>query len=108
MYEPSQEFLTTHVAGFAHWSGFEVMDKLVPGAKLRLVAEPDNPYDPNAVAVYKGKTKIGYVPRVHNAALALLLHYGHGRVFRCCVVSVDPTVHPERMVHMRISVRDAR
>ena len=74
MYEPSREFLSFHVAGFSHWYGYEVMHKLHPGTKLRMVPEPDNPYDPNAVALYKGKTKIGFVPRCLNAELAQLLH----------------------------------
>ena len=108
MYEPSREFLSMHVAGFSHWYGDEVMHKLRPGAKLRMVAEPDNPYDPNAIALYKGKTKIGYVPRDRNSALAQLLHFGHGQVFECRVTRVDPTAHPERMVFARVLVRDAR
>ena len=107
-YEPSREFLSFHVAGFSHWYGYEVMHKLVPGAKLRLVPEPDNPYDPCAVALYKGKTKIGFVPRDRNAELAQLLHFGHGKIFECRVTAVDPHAHLERMVHARILVRDAR
>lgn len=30
---------------------------------LRLVPEPTNLHDPNAIGVYKGETLIGYVPR---------------------------------------------
>ena len=108
MYEQSREFLNINVAGFSHWYGYKVMHKLVPGAKLRLVPEPDNPYDPNAVALYKGKTKIGFVPRVCNAELAQLLHFGHGDIFECRVTSVDPTAHPEHQIHAKVLVKDAR
>ena len=107
-YEPSREFLSFHVAGFSHWYGHEVMHKLVPGTKLRLVPEPDNPYDPCAVALYKGKTKIGFVPRACNADLAKLLHFGHGKIFECRVTQVDPTAHLEHMVHAKVLVRDMR
>lgn len=34
--------------------------------ELRLMPEPDNQFDPNAIAVYKGDIKIGYIPRREN------------------------------------------
>ena len=108
MYEPSREFLSFHVAGFSHWYGYEVMHKLQPGAKLHMVPEPDNPYDPCAVALYKGKTKIGFVPRACNSTLAQLLHFGHKKAFECRVTAVDPTARLERMVSARVLVKDAR
>jgi hypothetical protein len=37
--------------------------RLRPGDRLRLVREPDNPHDPDAVAVYSGTMHIGYIPR---------------------------------------------
>lgn len=44
---------------------------------LRLAREPANPHDKRAVAVYAGACKIGYLPRVENAAAAHLLDSGH-------------------------------
>ena len=108
MYEPTREFLSFHVAGFSHWYGDEVLRKLKPGTKLHLVPEPDNPYDPNAVALYKGKTKIGFVPRDRNATLAQLLHFGYGKIFTCRVSHVVRDAHPERMAFARVLVKDAR
>jgi len=35
---------------------------LVPGDLLTLKREPENKFDPNAIAVYKGALHIGYVP----------------------------------------------
>lgn len=49
---------------------------LAVGERLRLVAEPENPYDANAVAVWRGPVKLGYVPRAANAPLARLLAGG--------------------------------
>jgi hypothetical protein len=40
--------------------------RLRPGVELTLVREPNNPYDPSAVAVRWGGVKIGYLP---NAAM---------------------------------------
>ncbi len=49
---------------------------LAVGERLRLVAEPENPYDDKAVAVWRGAVKLGYVPRAANAPLARLLADG--------------------------------
>ena len=108
MYEMSREYLSCHVAGFGHWYGALVTNKLRPGKKLVLKSEPDNPYDPNAVSVWCGSTKIGFVPRACNADLAKLLHFGHGRIFECRVTQVDPTAHLEHMVHAKVLIRDLR
>jgi hypothetical protein len=47
-----------------------VLTRLRPGDRLRLVREPDNPHDPNAVAVYSGTMHIGYIPRGINRDVA--------------------------------------
>ncbi|MDO4539071.1 MAG: HIRAN domain-containing protein, partial [Coriobacteriales bacterium] len=75
------------------WYGLEVTDELKPGKRLKLVAEPDNPYDPKAVAVLCGKSKIGYVPAAYNAMLAQFLHFGYGDFFEARVQSVRMMVY---------------
>lgn len=40
--------------------------KVARGDRLTLKLEPDNKYDPKAIAIYKGEHHIGYVPRSHN------------------------------------------
>jgi hypothetical protein len=47
-----------------------VLTRLRPGDRLRLVREPNNPHDPNAVAVYSGTMHIGYIPRGINRDVA--------------------------------------
>lgn len=108
MYEMSREYLSCHVAGFSHWYGVQVMHKLRPGKKLKLQGEPDNPYDPNAIAVYCGKTKIGFVPMAMNAELSKLLYFGYGKLFEARVSSTDWTQHPEAQVRMTVFVKDGR
>ena len=50
--------------------------ELAVGERLALVAEPENPHDGNAVAVWRGNVKLGYVPRAANPPLARLLAQG--------------------------------
>ena len=78
-----------NVAGMHYWDGATVLDKLKPGKKLRLVAEPRNRHDPNAVAIYRKDVKIGYVPRANNAMIAQLLRFGHHDVVECRILKVD-------------------
>lgn len=47
-------------------SAWEILKTLSRGDILSLVAEPDNPYDSNAIAVYYEDVKLGHVPREVN------------------------------------------
>jgi hypothetical protein len=53
-----------------------IVGALPRGSRLRLEREPDNAFDPNAIAVYYGDTHLGYVPRVHATELAPALDAG--------------------------------
>jgi hypothetical protein len=58
------ELLITHVAGAIHRPAALGSDAAAPGRPLTLRAEPDNPHDPNAVAVLLASGEaVGYVPR---------------------------------------------
>jgi len=61
------------LAGFQYHNGPAVWDRLQPGDPLGLVREPENAYDRRAVAVYWRGSKLGYLPRVENAAVAQML-----------------------------------
>ncbi|GAA1818928.1 hypothetical protein GCM10009812_09410 [Nocardioides marinus] len=52
--------------------------RFTPGTAVRLVREPNNPHDPNAISVWAegAKAKAGYVPGTRAKALARLLDGG--------------------------------
>lgn len=55
----------------------EIAEWLETGANLRLQREPENKFDPSAIAVYDAQNNIlGYVPRAKNEVLARLLEAG--------------------------------
>jgi hypothetical protein len=64
------------IAGGWHHGLYERIGDVVGGAALRVEREPDNPYDSSAVAIWLDRTKLGYVPRCANAAVARLLDAG--------------------------------
>ena len=53
------------VAGAQHRPDALADKRFAPGAQIVLRAEPNNPYDPNAVAVWdvSGKVHVGSCPR---------------------------------------------
>jgi HIRAN domain. len=107
-FEPSREFLSCNVAGFGHWDGVLIFDKLEPGTHLRLEAEPDNPYDARAIALYYKDTKIGFIPRDMNLELSPLLFFGHEDIFDTVITQVRREADPEHQVRVMVRIRDAR
>jgi hypothetical protein len=108
MYTPSRSYLNTHVAGFTYWDGLDVLGELRLGSELSLMAEPENPYDPQAVAIYYRDRKLGYVPTAKNSELAQLVFFGHASLFETRINRLSLEEHPERQVGITIKLRDVR
>ena len=66
-----------------------VWSSLAVGQQLTRVREPLNEYDPDAVAVYRGKDKLGYVPRAENSVVARMLDRGESVEAGICSLRVD-------------------
>ena len=86
MYEPSRNIISFFISGFQHYDGALVVRKMNPGDVLALEAQPDNPYDHDAVAIKRKDVMLGYVPAKDNALLSLMIHYGHADAFECRVL----------------------
>ena len=108
MYEPSTQISTFCIAGFSHYDGFKVFDQLKIGTKLSLELEPDNPYDPKAVAIRLEGIKLGFVPAKLNSSIYQLMFFGYGDILECFVTQVDPETHPESQVRVTVNLVDAR
>ena len=108
MYEPSRQIMSFNIAGFQYWDGALLIGALKPGVALELVAEPDNPHDPEAVALYYQSKKLGYVPSDLNATLSVMCFYGHASAFEARILQVDHRVAPWKQVRVGIFVTDAR
>lgn len=64
------------LAGYQYHAAAAVWDQLKVGDTLRLVREPDNPHDRNAVKVEWQGQQLGYLPRMENQAVAAELDRG--------------------------------
>lgn len=72
------ELQRSPVAGFQYHQGEAVWANLQVGESVSLVREPDNAFDPRAVRIDWQGHKLGYVPRIDNAAVSHLLDHGQG------------------------------
>jgi hypothetical protein len=90
--EPDEtvEILRCEIAGTGHHCDDTTGYRLAKQPVLALVREPENPHDPDAIAVHLGTRKVGYIPRRHNAVLARLLDAG-----KCVRARVEQVMDPE-------------
>ena len=90
------------LAGFRYHAAEEVWHELRVGDPLRLEREPDNPHDPNAIAVTWRGRKLGYVPRRDNAALAWGLD--RGAPLQARISRLAPHPNPARRIEFEVFV----
>lgn len=64
--------------GTGHYAAAVKAGRFTPGSPVRLVREPENEYDPNAIAVYaeSGRRVAGYVPKGQAKRLARMIDAG--------------------------------
>ena len=70
------ELQRSPVAGFQYHQAEAIWPLLMVGTSLGLVREPENPHDPRAVRIDWQGQKLGYMPRIDNAAASQLLDRG--------------------------------
>ena len=107
MYKPENHVSTFFIAGFQHHDGAKVLSKLKPGKKLTLEAQPDNPYDPCAVAIKRKGVMLGFVPAQKNGLPSVLLNNGHDNVLECRILQVDKHAAPWEQVRVGLYITDA-
>ncbi|HDP54591.1 MAG TPA: DNA-binding protein [Bacteroidetes bacterium] len=98
------------IAGFTYYDGALAFSKLRVGTRLKLVAEPKNQFDKNAVVLYLKKYKLGYIPRAHNREISKVLNAGYP-IFSAYVQMVNPQKNPEEQVQVIVFIeknRDAK
>jgi len=101
-----RHFADFHIAGFTYYNGSDVFENLKIGTSLSLKAEPENPYDPDAVAIYYHDIKIGFVPKAENTLIRKFLNLGYTDLFEVKINQVSPESHPEKQVRVVVRIKD--
>jgi hypothetical protein len=65
----------------------EVESMLVPETVLRMIRDPKNKYDHNAIGIWYDDTRIGWVPRKLNLIISRLMDAG--KAFFCRIESIE-------------------
>lgn len=94
--------LEAMIAGWQYHQGDQIWHLLKSGAPLTLVREPRNPHDEMAIAVYAGRVKLGYVPRIHNTVIAGLID--QNVPIKARVLEKHKTPHPWEKMVIRITM----
>lgn len=92
--------MVTFITGFQHYDGPEAEPLLETGMPLQLNREPHNRFDKNAIEVWSGDAKLGYVPRSDNKTMARLMD--KGTEIQAVVLELDPSAFPFGSVKMEV------
>jgi len=103
-----RHFSTFHIAGFTYYNGVDVFENLKIGEELSLKAEPENRYDPNAVAIYYKEEKLGFVPKDENELLSKFLNLGYIDLFEVKINQVSIEAHPEKQIRVVVRIKEQR
>jgi hypothetical protein len=98
------DYVYFDIAGFAYYDGVNIFNELEVGDKLLLVAEPDNEFDPFAVAVYYRGCKLGYIPRDKNERVSELLMAGNGDLLIIEITKISPETQSNQQISISVVV----
>lgn len=102
----TEHVLTCFVRGLVYCDLDLTKLKLKRGDQLTLVPEPNNEHDSEAIAIYHGKTKLGYIPRDQTGEVHDLVNtYNSEVAFRCVVKQFAPSNATHRMILVDITAR---
>lgn len=91
------------VVGFQYHDGEAVREWLRVGQPLQLRREPENARDSRVVRVEWNGRKLGYLPRVENAAVSQMLDRGEPLVAR--ITSLYDSSHPWHRIGLDVTLR---
>lgn len=91
------------LAGFQYHHGEALWPQLAVGQTLQLVREPDNRFDDRAVRVDWQGHKLGYLPRLDNAAVSQLMD--RGETLEAAIVGLENSSNPWDRVKVEVRWR---
>jgi HIRAN domain-containing protein len=97
-------------AGISHHPSVAQDPAFAPGRYLQLRLEPDNPVDPNAVAIWDAESRlqIGYVPSEYAPEIAQRLRAGEQPYALCLMEFVGTASGDRRGIRLLIAPRAFR
>ncbi|MDR1594270.1 MAG: HIRAN domain-containing protein [Prevotellaceae bacterium] len=103
-----KHLLNCDIAGFTYYEGPVVFKQLEVGTAVQLVAEQENRHDPNAIAVYFGKHKLGFIPRNDNKTLSIFFEQGYSDIFVAYINRITPDEYPENQIGIVVYLKEKK
>lgn len=91
---------TSPIAGFQYHQGETLWTQLTINQPLRLVREANNKYDNRAVLVEWQGRKLGYLPKLDNAAVSQLLD--RGEKLEAVIAKLQESSNPWERVEVEV------
>ena len=91
---------TFYIAGVKFHQAKSCVDKIKKDDFLKLVPEPDNKYDPNAIIISYSDTVLGYVPMKFSAEVSAFMEIADNPT--CTVVEINPTAPTYEQLKVKI------
>ena len=98
-----EHFTNFCIAGFTYYDGVLAFNQLKIGQEVKLVAEPNNKFDKNAVAIFIDNNMLGYIPRSCNREVSKVLNAGYN-IFSAYIQAVAPEDSPEEQVRVVVFI----
>jgi len=103
-----RHFSNFHIAGFTYYDAVDVFDELKVGTSLTLKAEPQNPFDGNAVAIYYNNSQLGYIPTSMNEQIFKIIRCGHGDIFEVKISQRNEEATPEKQIRVLVRIKEKK
>jgi len=107
MFDKDRTLFEFPISEFNFNDGIDVINDLKVGVSVSLYSEPDNPYNPDAVAIFFGDTKIGYVP-AGDGYLGQLLYFGYNDIVEAQISQRNTESLNENFFRVVVKVIDNR
>lgn len=99
----AKPFQQSRLAGFQYHHGELLWPQLAVGQSLQLVREPCNRFDDRAVRVEWQNHKLGYIPRLDNAAVSQLLD--RGEMLEATIAGLENSSNPWNRIKVEVRWR---
>jgi hypothetical protein len=103
IYKPSTLLHSSHITHVNEYDILSVYGELKVGTRVELRCEPDNPHDPESVAVYYNDAKLGYVMSPLIPRVFRYLYFGYGNIYDVYVSGMETEQGPE--IDLKIDIR---
>lgn len=105
MYRNPKIVYSGYIAGYQYHKGAQMEHLFKQGTEFLLKAEPQNPFDNDAVAVYYDNARIGFIPPDTNADIAKRIQ--QGEPLKARVTRIEPQSDPWERVYVEVLQEEA-